>query len=218
MSEFAQYFRQAKEAGLGLTMHIAEVGAPPTYVLPREMLLLIDCAQVKECPSAETLQLLSFKPDRLGHATFLDDEAKKIVHTDEMCIELCLSSNLLCKTVPTLDVHHIRYYLGHNHPIAICVRVVQPNMPITVDLIIPFYRLMISSHFATRYWANTHFSWRRRHWASDLRKRRLRKLPKWAWTLVSGKRKRTRTTSTADCISGTMRKDPGHSNDDLDSL
>ena len=77
--------------------------------------------QVRECTATETLQLLSFKPDRLGHATFLDADAKKIVHTEEMCIELCLSSNLLCKTVPTLDVHHIGYYLAHNHPIAICV-------------------------------------------------------------------------------------------------
>ncbi|TBU58859.1 Metallo-dependent hydrolase [Dichomitus squalens] len=105
ITEFAQYFRQAKEAGLGLTLHIAEV---------------------KECPPTETLQLLSFKPDRLGHATFLDDEAKRIVHTDEMCIEICLSSNLLCKTVPTLDVHHIRYYLSHNHPIAICTDDILP--------------------------------------------------------------------------------------------
>ncbi len=77
--------------------------------------------QIPECTSQETLKLLAFKPDRLGHATFLDDAAKRVVHTDEICIEICLSSNLLCKTVPTLDAHHIRYYIGHNHPIAICV-------------------------------------------------------------------------------------------------
>ncbi|KAI1789174.1 Metallo-dependent hydrolase [Ganoderma leucocontextum] len=105
MAEFEQCFRAAKEARLGVTLHIAEV---------------------QDCPSADTLQLLSFKPDRLGHATFLDDEAKKIVHTEEMCIELCLSSNLLCKTVAALDVHHIRYYLGHNHPIAICTDDILP--------------------------------------------------------------------------------------------
>ncbi|KAI0327303.1 Metallo-dependent hydrolase [Cubamyces sp. BRFM 1775] len=105
MDDFAEYFRIAKEAGLGVTLHIAEV---------------------PECPAPETLQLLSFKPDRLGHATFLDDAAKRIVHTDEMCIEICLSSNLLCKTVHTLDAHHIRYYLGHNHPIAVCTDDILP--------------------------------------------------------------------------------------------
>ena len=26
-----------------------------------------------------------------------------------------------CKTVETIDAHHIRYYLERNHPIAICV-------------------------------------------------------------------------------------------------
>ncbi|KAG1786713.1 Metallo-dependent hydrolase [Suillus plorans] len=36
------------------------------------------------------------------------------------CIEICLSSNLLCKTVASLDAHHIRYYLKNDHPIAIC--------------------------------------------------------------------------------------------------
>ncbi|KAI0638926.1 Metallo-dependent hydrolase [Trametes polyzona] len=105
MDEFAEHFRVAKEAGLGVTLHIAET---------------------PECPAPETLKLLSYKPDRLGHATFLDADAKKIVHTDEMCIEICLSSNLLCKTVPTLDAHHLRYYLGHDHPVAICTDDILP--------------------------------------------------------------------------------------------
>ncbi|CCL98930.1 uncharacterized protein FIBRA_00937 [Fibroporia radiculosa] len=100
MEEFAVHFRRAKEAGLGITLHIAEI---------------------EESPASEILQLLSFQPDRLGHATFLDSNAKDIVKRNKSCIEICLSSNLLCKTVQTLDVHHIRYYLEHDHPIAICV-------------------------------------------------------------------------------------------------
>lgn len=48
------------------------------------------------------------------------------MHTYEIPIELCLSSNLITKTVPTLDAHHIRYYLSHNHPIAICVSRLRP--------------------------------------------------------------------------------------------
>ncbi|EEB86946.1 hypothetical protein MPER_15923, partial [Moniliophthora perniciosa FA553] len=35
-------------------------------------------------------------------------------------------SNLLCKTVDSLDAHHIRYYLEHNHPIAICTDDILP--------------------------------------------------------------------------------------------
>ncbi|KAJ7615418.1 Metallo-dependent hydrolase [Roridomyces roridus] len=68
----------------------------------------------------ETLKLLSYAPDRLGHATFLDEAAKSLVREAKMPIEMCLSSNLLCKTVSSLAEHHIRYYLRHDHPIAIC--------------------------------------------------------------------------------------------------
>ncbi|KAF7348062.1 Metallo-dependent hydrolase [Mycena sanguinolenta] len=99
MGTFEQQFHDAKEAGLGITLHIAETPANP---------------------AEEILQLLSYAPDRLGHATFLDDEGKAIVRGNKACIEICLSSNLLCKTVAKLDDHHIRYYLQHDHPIAIC--------------------------------------------------------------------------------------------------
>ncbi|KAJ7028385.1 Metallo-dependent hydrolase [Mycena alexandri] len=92
-------FSQAKQAGLGVTLHVAET--------------LDNSAE-------ETLQLLSYSPDRLGHATFLNDEAKSLVRENKSCIEICLSSNLFCKTVTKLEDHHIRYYLQHDHPIAVC--------------------------------------------------------------------------------------------------
>ncbi|KZP26063.1 Metallo-dependent hydrolase [Athelia psychrophila] len=99
INDLREYFAEAKQAGLGVTLHIAETAANP---------------------SDETLDLLSFGPHRLGHATFLDPDAKSIVLKEKMCIEICLSSNLLCKTVTTLDEHHIGYYLKHGHPVAIC--------------------------------------------------------------------------------------------------
>ncbi|OCH94178.1 Metallo-dependent hydrolase [Obba rivulosa] len=105
MALFAPYFAKAKAAGLGLTLHIAEI---------------------EDFPPEETRRLLSFRPDRLGHATFLDEAAKKLVHEHKTCIEICLSSNLICKTVPHLDVHHIRYYLRRNHPINICTDDILP--------------------------------------------------------------------------------------------
>ncbi|KAJ7060550.1 Metallo-dependent hydrolase [Mycena amicta] len=99
MEILGEYLATAKKAGLGITLHIAET---------------------IENPADETLQLLSYSPQRLGHATFLDEAAKTIVRENKMCIEICLSSNILCKTVPRLEDHHIRYYLQHDHPIAIC--------------------------------------------------------------------------------------------------
>ncbi|KAF9547257.1 Metallo-dependent hydrolase [Agrocybe pediades] len=98
MGVLEPYFLEAKKAGLGVTLHIAET----TQNTPEE-----------------TLKLLSYNPDRLGHATFLNEEAISIVLEKKMCIEICLSSNLLCKTVPTLESHHIHQYLKAGHPIAI---------------------------------------------------------------------------------------------------
>ncbi|KAJ6490194.1 hypothetical protein DFH09DRAFT_1208908 [Mycena vulgaris] len=101
MNKLAKHFADAKRDGLGVTLHIAET---------------------LENTSADTLQLLNFQPDRLGHATFLDDKAKALVLKNKPCIEICLSSNLLCKTVGSLGQHHIRYYLAQDHPFSICVR------------------------------------------------------------------------------------------------
>ncbi|RXW20410.1 hypothetical protein EST38_g5433 [Candolleomyces aberdarensis] len=99
VSIFQSFFSKAQEAGLGITLHIAETTANT---------------------DEETLKLLSYRPDRLGHATFLNEEAVKIVMKENTCIEICLSSNLLCKTVSDLETHHIRQYLNCDHPIAIC--------------------------------------------------------------------------------------------------
>ncbi|KAL1745542.1 hypothetical protein HDZ31DRAFT_63036 [Schizophyllum fasciatum] len=118
MANFKRHFDEAREAGLGVTLHIAE-----TPDNTRE----------------DTLQLLSFKPNRLGHATFLDDETIHAVVQADTCIELCLSSNLLCKTVPSLDAHHIRHYLKHNHRIAICT---DDALPFRTNLVAEYALLL----------------------------------------------------------------------------
>ncbi|KAJ3779837.1 hypothetical protein GGU10DRAFT_430402 [Lentinula aff. detonsa] len=87
------------EVGLGLTVHIAEI---PGSV------------------SGDTQNLLSFTPDRIGHGTFLSEKEKEIVLERRIPVEVCLSSNIICKTVPDLASHHIRYYLERNHPIVLC--------------------------------------------------------------------------------------------------
>ncbi|KAI6159923.1 Metallo-dependent hydrolase [Pisolithus thermaeus] len=123
VATFEKHFKRGKDAGLGVTLHIAEVGA-------------------KTSTTAESLALLDWRPDRLGHATFLSDKHKALFFADVLqpdssfsstikpnsrngavykpCIEICLSSNLLSKTVQSLESHHIQYYLANDHPIAIC--------------------------------------------------------------------------------------------------
>ncbi|TDL25480.1 Metallo-dependent hydrolase [Rickenella mellea] len=114
MAEFETHFRRARESGLGITLHIAETAANS---------------------SVDTSQLLSFQPQRLGHATFLDEAAKKVVSDKRICVEICLTSNILCKTVPLLDDHHIVELLKNGHPIAICT-----------DDILPFRNSLIGEY------------------------------------------------------------------------
>ncbi|KAF8807709.1 Metallo-dependent hydrolase [Phlegmacium glaucopus] len=105
IDKFAPHFAQVKKIGIGITLHIAET---------------------TQNKAEETYKLLSFNPERLGHATFLDEEATSIVLEKKMCIEVCLTSNLLCKTVPTLESHHIHQYLKSGHPFAICTDDILP--------------------------------------------------------------------------------------------
>ncbi|KAI5992216.1 Metallo-dependent hydrolase [Pisolithus albus] len=98
VATFEKHFKRGKDAGLGVTLHIAEAKASTT---------------------AESLALLGWHPERLGHATFLSDEHKASFFGDP-CIEICLTSNFISKTVQSLESHHVRYYLANDHPIAIC--------------------------------------------------------------------------------------------------
>ncbi|KAJ3979025.1 hypothetical protein F5890DRAFT_1547526 [Lentinula detonsa] len=93
------FIGKVREVGLGLTVHIAEI---PGSV------------------SGDTQHLLSFTPDRIGHGTFLSEKEKEIVLERRIPVEVCLSSNIICKTVPDLASHHIRYYLERDHPIVLC--------------------------------------------------------------------------------------------------
>ncbi|KAF8311707.1 Metallo-dependent hydrolase [Clavulina sp. PMI_390] len=97
MTTFRPLMERARLSGLGLTVHIAET---------------------KE--NSDTGEILSWVPHRLGHATFLNPEEMEIVADSRMAIEICLSSNLLCKTVPRLEDHHLHGWLARNHPLIIC--------------------------------------------------------------------------------------------------
>ncbi|KAI6108752.1 Metallo-dependent hydrolase [Pisolithus croceorrhizus] len=146
VATFEKHFKRGKDAGLGVTLHIAEVGV--VYLHDSTACLEV-IVQAKTSTTAESLALLDWRPDRLGHATFLSDKHKALFFADvyhldadkgarraalkdiealskrngavyKPCIEICLSSNLLSKTVQSLESHHIQYYLANDHPIAIC--------------------------------------------------------------------------------------------------
>jgi adenosine deaminase len=92
MERFTNQFAAVRAAGLGITLHIAEV----LFCLGLRDFFCSKCInQTLENTPEETLKLLSFKPDRLGHATFLNDEAQSLVDKEQIAIEICLTSNFL---------------------------------------------------------------------------------------------------------------------------
>lgn len=92
-------FERAKQHGFPLTLHFNEI---------QENVV-------------ESASLLSIRPNRLGHATFLDDYCRKTIYGQNIPIEICMTSNVLCKTVKTFKEHHIKELLVDNHPFILCV-------------------------------------------------------------------------------------------------
>lgn len=96
MTDFVELFRTARAEGLGITLHIAEVRLLSEYrESPNREVEELGPSQTKQNSAEETKALLSCEPERLGHATYLDDEAKELVLARRTCIEICLTSNLL---------------------------------------------------------------------------------------------------------------------------
>ncbi|KAI8147604.1 hypothetical protein BJV82DRAFT_508333 [Fennellomyces sp. T-0311] len=91
-------FEKAKTEGFKVTLHFNEV---------KENMV--------EAPT-----LLAFGPDRLGHATLLDDAQRQTIYRKDIPIEICMTSNVLSKTVGTFADHHVKDLLVENHPFVLC--------------------------------------------------------------------------------------------------
>ncbi|KAM0749303.1 Metallo-dependent hydrolase [Meredithblackwellia eburnea MCA 4105] len=96
--EWVPAFKRAKKNGLGVTVHLGELEGQL---------------------STQAMDLL-LEPDRLGHATFLTPETQEYVIKHRIPIEICLTSNLICKTVANLEDHHLNWALESDVPVFIC--------------------------------------------------------------------------------------------------
>lgn len=98
-------FIRAKTHGLRVTVHFAEVPASST--------------------DKELETLLSYEPHRLGHAINVSEKFKSRIAERGLCLELCLSCNVLAKlTAGGYSDHHFGYWRGKGCPIALSVRLV----------------------------------------------------------------------------------------------
>lgn len=98
VSDFADAIRLAHELRLGVSIHIGEV----------------------DNRHDEVLALLHMQPHRLGHAVFLNDEARALVIQRRIPIEICLTSNVLTDSVASFAEHHFADYLPAGHPLVLC--------------------------------------------------------------------------------------------------
>jgi len=96
-SDFAPILAQARDKGLKLAIHCAEIENP---------------SEVKE--------MLHFGMSRCGHGTFLTPEDIGQLKQRNIAIECCLTSNVKSGTVPSLEEHHLKRIMEADAPKVIC--------------------------------------------------------------------------------------------------
>ncbi|KDN44371.1 Metallo-dependent hydrolase [Tilletiaria anomala UBC 951] len=87
--EWKEALTTAKAAGLRVTLHAGE--------LPDR--------------DQEMQEMLDFRPDRFGHVCFISAENEQRLQELNIPVELCLTSNILSRSVARYDLHHCQSYL-----------------------------------------------------------------------------------------------------------
>jgi len=101
---FIPILELAKKKSMKLAIHIAEV--PDHY--------------------EEVEKLLNLEPHRLGHGTNILPCMNGSTHNFEICkrlkipLEICLTSNVISKTVPSYEAHHFKHFKEMNYPCVLC--------------------------------------------------------------------------------------------------
>ncbi|XP_066996474.2 adenosine deaminase-like protein [Anabrus simplex] len=85
--------------------------------------LAVHCAEIPN--QEEVMKILQLKPERLGHATCIHPEFGgsetlwiKLLQW-EIPVEICLTSNVRCKTVPSYAAHHLERVIASKHPMTL---------------------------------------------------------------------------------------------------
>ena len=103
ITTFKPAFTKAKQHGLKITLHFAEIPVSSS--------------------ESELETLLSFEPDRLGHVIHVPDPIKREIVRRKIGVELCVSCNVqAAMTEGGVTGHHFReWWQETESPIALCV-------------------------------------------------------------------------------------------------
>lgn len=94
---FQPLLLRARAAGLPLAVHFAEISH-----------------------EEETAAMLALRPERLGHACCLSDAEERALIASRIPVEVCMTSNVRTRSVPSYEAHHLRRLLSASHPVALC--------------------------------------------------------------------------------------------------
>ncbi|XP_062161417.1 N6-mAMP deaminase [Alnus glutinosa] len=87
----------AREHGLYITLHCGEVPNP-----------------------TEIQAMLDFIPQRVGHACYFEEYDWKKLKSNNIPVEICLTSNIVTASVSSIDVHHFADLYTGKHPLVLC--------------------------------------------------------------------------------------------------
>ncbi len=98
--DFSSIFEEARLKGFKTAIHIAETEG--------------------EVCKQETLEILQFKPDRLGHFNFFDKELLDLVFKLRIPLEICPSSNYSTVKLNSMKEHHFGLFFQEKYPMSVC--------------------------------------------------------------------------------------------------
>lgn len=88
------------------------------FAKDNDLYITLHCGEV---PNPEEIQaMLDFKPHRVGHACFFKDQDWEKLKSFRIPVEICLSSNIITKSISSIDVHHFADLYKVKHPLIIC--------------------------------------------------------------------------------------------------
>ncbi|OMJ85567.1 hypothetical protein SteCoe_13113 [Stentor coeruleus] len=94
---YVEVFNEARKSGLKITVHTAEIE-----------------------DEEDTVDILNFRPDRIGHCNYLSERCENLVKDLRIPMEICPSSNMATIGLGSMVDHHFGKFYGFDHPIAIC--------------------------------------------------------------------------------------------------
>ncbi|KAJ3435937.1 adenosine deaminase-like protein [Anaeramoeba flamelloides] len=96
-ADFLPAFQLARNKNLKTTLHFAEKMDPQ-----------------------ESMKMLDFAPDRIGHANYLNTEIRERLLKMKIPLEICLSSNVATESVKSYQLHHLSCWVKNDYPVVIC--------------------------------------------------------------------------------------------------